>query len=707
MSTPDRAPTVIVHKPTFAQLPLVAITPSRSNPRKHFDAGKLAELAASIAAFGVHQPIIVRPLPGDRVADTHRAVQYELVCGERRYRASQQAQVDTIPAMIRALTDDEVLEVQIVENLQRTDLSELEEAEGYEALMQHSDLTADQVGAKIGKSRSYVYARLKLLDLSVECKQALREGRIDASRALLIARIPDGKLQLKALDYATKSEYTGEPPSVRKLQDWLKANVMLRLEHAIFKLTDVRLVEAAGACPDCPKRTGANPDLFADVDGADICTDPACYHAKEDAHRQQLINRAQAKGMRIVQEQEALDMLEGRNHRSKPADYDDMATLRPELCDEGTRPATLGQLLGKDAPAPILFIHPRTQQVSELVPTDEARAVLLAKGLIKTEQARATKVEDLQHEIEHLKRAAENKVQHASDRAIFDATSAAIQATPTDQAHALLSPEFLRAWLFVQLDEHDPEVFSQVIGYQIADGMDEQDAITHHVQHLGATDVIRAVACVMHHDDWAGNTGPYKTQDVLTQQLGINTKAITKAATAAVRADYAQQIKELQAQIDAAAAPKPPAPDAAKSDLPHAPAARPNVGAGVGKKPKGGKPAKVATAAPKTSPEEAMQGIAAALQGIEGQASAPGGAVAPAAAPDGSGHALTTGTRVRITINLDRLGTTARKWAGRKGTITKTNVDHDPDFFDVSFKGRTGGIATFRTDQLEPCEVPA
>jgi len=98
---------------------------------------------------------------------------------------------------------------------------------------------------------------------------------------------------------------------VRAFKTWLQRNVMLRLEDAIFKITDVRLVEAAGSCTDCPKRTGANPDLFADVDSADICTDPACYHGKEEAHRAALVKRAEAKGLRIVQDKEALEMIEG------------------------------------------------------------------------------------------------------------------------------------------------------------------------------------------------------------------------------------------------------------------------------------------------------------------------------------------------------------------------------------------------------------
>ncbi len=155
---------------TFLHIALDRITPSLTNPRKTFDPATLAELAASIQASGVHQAVLVRPLPGDRVAETDRAVQFELVTGERRLRACSLANVATIPAMIRPLTDDQVMEIQIVENLQRDDLTELEEAEGYEALMQHSHL-----GAEFSQD---AYARYRA------SRREYDDGQCDAANAL-------------------------------------------------------------------------------------------------------------------------------------------------------------------------------------------------------------------------------------------------------------------------------------------------------------------------------------------------------------------------------------------------------------------------------------------------------------------------------------------------------------------------------------------
>lgn len=615
----------------FIELPL--IEPSLTNPRKTFNEAKLQELADSIKASGVHQPILVRKLPGTRVADTSfepgncrpRDVRpvYEIVSGERRYRASKMAGASTIPALIRELADDQVLEVQIIENLQRDDLTELEEAEGYEALMQHSGLNADQVGAKIGKSRSYVYGRLKLLDLAMESKQALREGKIDASRALLIARIPDGKLQMKALEFATTpSSYPPEPPSVRRLQDWLKTNVMLRLDQAIFKLTDVRLVEAAGSCTACPKRTGANPDLFVDVESADICTDPACYHGKEEAHRAKLVKKAEAKGMRIVQDKEAIELMEGNQFRSMPLGYVAMSTQRPDLSREGDRPMTLAQALGKDAPSPILFIHPRTQEVSELVPAEEAEAVLLAKGLIKAETVRAEKLQDLEEELERLRTNVERETDRAVGKAVRVATAEAIARLPAAQAKLLLTGEVLRAFLLSELDQQDEDYLATVLGYEFPENAKDKGqeiaAITGHIQRMGDTDLIRAMAlCFLDRDSRYWHRPSTPVLDAFVKVLDVDTKSLRRAAVAEVKSQYASEIKDVQAKIDAQKAP-PATP----------PAARPKEGAG-------GRSSKKYSAAPAAlSAEEATQGIAAAMQGLEAQASAD--AVAPDAEPGGA-----------------------------------------------------------------------
>jgi ParB/RepB/Spo0J family partition protein len=313
----EAAPTLKKADEAFAMLELALITPSLTNPRRTFNEAKMVDLADSIIASGVHQPILVRPLPANRLDDTFRnrgdgmpLPTHEIVSGERRYRASKVARRTTIPAMIRTLSDQEVLEIQIVENLQRDDLTELEEAEGYQRLCDETSIAKELVGERIGKSRSYVYGRMKLLDLTSAPREALRAGDIDGSKALLIARIPDEKLQIKALEAATEKDHQGSPRlSYRALQTWVQQNVMLKLSAARFSIVDASLVPSAGDCKSCSKRTGANPDLFADVDGPDVCTDPKCFHSKEEAHSTALVAIAKAKGMEVIEGREAKEVM--------------------------------------------------------------------------------------------------------------------------------------------------------------------------------------------------------------------------------------------------------------------------------------------------------------------------------------------------------------------------------------------------------------
>jgi len=373
--------------PTFEVLHTASITPSLTNPRKTFDAGKLKELAESIRASGVHQPILVRPLPGSRTEDTfldrgwgQPLPTYELIAGERRLRACRLAGVDEIPAMIKHLTDAQVLECQIVENLQRDDLAPLEEAEGYQALIDATGLNKDQVGERIGRSRTYVYGRLKLLDLCHEARNALREGKIDASKGLLIARIPNEALQIKAVKHLSQTDYRGEPIGQREAMSWIRANVMLKLSDARFNIKSVDLVQVAGSCESCEKRTGANPDLFSDIDAPDLCTDPDCFRAKGDAHVAAITERARAKGMEVIEGKEAQEL--------KPNRWGGIQGFMPldqvvAEDDDGKR-QTLRSLLSKaDMKAVALFVDPHGGEPLELISSALADKVLAKADLGK------------------------------------------------------------------------------------------------------------------------------------------------------------------------------------------------------------------------------------------------------------------------------------------------------------------------------------
>lgn len=623
----------------FANIELPLIVSSLTNPRKTFNPVKLTELANSIKASGVHQPILVRPLPGSRVEETswnseagkqltRRAVRptYEIVAGERRYRASQEAGVATIPAMIRDLTDEEVLEIQIVENLQRDDLTELEEAEGYEALMAHSKITADAVGVKIGKSRSYVFGRLKLLDLSQDSKQALREGQIDASRALLIARIPDSTLQAKAIKEATRQDGQGEVISLRSFQSWLRSNVMLHLDTASFKITDARLVKEAGSCKDCPKRTGANPDLFTDVPSADICTDPVCFHSKEDAHRATMVAQAEKKGMRLVEGKEAQQIC-SRWNSSQLNGYLPLSQVREDAAqmigsmEKGLRAPTLRDLLGKDAPSPVLIENPFTKEFIEAVPVEETEALLVVRGLIKATKSQADKQESLQADIDDLQEGMKKRIAREARQATYDAVINGIRAIPDNQVIKLLTGDVLREWLQVKLgDGIEEEEMAFMLGYTFEEGVDEIDALGMHIRATSTATLLRALVIYMAMEDRPYSSyqyGPASDMTILkalSAGVQIDTSAIESEVTKTVKAEVSADIKRLKAELKAATMP------------PSIPASETSSGGEGAEKSKPGKTAPARK--PKLNASEAMSGIATAMQSVEAPTSAPDGAVA-------------------------------------------------------------------------------
>jgi ParB family chromosome partitioning protein len=173
---PNAAPPPAAGRAVLA-LPVEAVDRSKDQPRKRFDEAKLEELAASIREHGVVEPILVRR-HGER---------YRIVAGERRWRAAQRAGLREIPALVRDATDRQAFELALVENLQRTDLNAVEEAEAYEVLVREHGLTQEQVAARVGKDRSTVANALRLLKLPGDVRDLVRDGRLEMghARALL------------------------------------------------------------------------------------------------------------------------------------------------------------------------------------------------------------------------------------------------------------------------------------------------------------------------------------------------------------------------------------------------------------------------------------------------------------------------------------------------------------------------------------------
>ncbi len=168
-------------------LPIEHLKPGRYQPRRRMDDGPIKDLAQSIAAKGILQPILVRPLAGQPDS-------YEIIAGERRWRAAQIAGLHEVPVVVKDLSDVEALEIALIENLQRQDLTPLEEAEGYKRLLDEFSHTQEQLAETVGKSRSHVANMMRLLGLPEAVKDMLQSGELTAghARALLTAPDPAG-----------------------------------------------------------------------------------------------------------------------------------------------------------------------------------------------------------------------------------------------------------------------------------------------------------------------------------------------------------------------------------------------------------------------------------------------------------------------------------------------------------------------------------
>lgn len=267
----------------FQELPIDSLSPSPTNPRKRFNEKELQDLAASIKEKGVMQPILARPMPG-------LFESYEIVAGERRWRASKLAGLETIPATVRELDDIETLQLQIIENMQRSDLHPLEEAQALQNMLQatgsngHKQWTHEELGAKIGKSRSYVFASLNLLKLSNFAKDKFLEDKFGRETALLISRIPGEKLQERLVKDISEREL-----SYRAAKDYIHRDFTFDLTKATWDKFDETVLAETPSCAKCPKRSGNYPELHPDIESPDVCTDPTCYSNKKAAYADRVI----------------------------------------------------------------------------------------------------------------------------------------------------------------------------------------------------------------------------------------------------------------------------------------------------------------------------------------------------------------------------------------------------------------------------------
>jgi ParB/RepB/Spo0J family partition protein len=365
---------------TITSIPLGQLRESPFNPRRTF-AG-LDELAASIVAEGrIHEPLLVRPV---RAADSDGIDAFEIVFGHRRFRAAAVAGLEAAPCMVRTMTDAEARSAQIAENLQRADVHPIEEAEGFQAMIDGDNLTADDLVAKFGKSRSYVYGRLKLLEACPAIRKACLADEIGSEVALLIARLRTPAFQEKALEYIKKDWRAklddGGKASYRHIRDMLSEKFSLDLKDAIFDTEDEMLVPAAGHCVRCWKRSGNAPEFddiaapndrkdkygrFVDrapVHGADVCTDPDCFAEKKKAHLTREAAKLQEAGKTVIQGSKARQSIDA--YGNIKGGFIKLADVRDAL-----------KKVSKDAKPTVVTIQdPRNGKTHQAVKLDELKA---------------------------------------------------------------------------------------------------------------------------------------------------------------------------------------------------------------------------------------------------------------------------------------------------------------------------------------------
>jgi ParB/RepB/Spo0J family partition protein len=272
--------------PADSTLALTKLVRSKTN-RQIVEDEALLEMAATMKFFGVLQPLLVRRLPAERLQDTFedeatRRATHEIIAGERRFVAAGIAGLRQVPVHIVEADNITAVVLQLIENLHREDLNPLDEARGIQQLVDDFSMTREAVADVLKKSRSHVFESLRLLNICPEAIAALKAGTLNRSVALLVAQRPTPALQVEFTKKVLTSGPDGGPLSYRSAKDLAQRQYMTDLTQAPFALDNAQLLPKVGACTQCPKRTGANPELW-DKAGADVCTDTACFADKKEA----------------------------------------------------------------------------------------------------------------------------------------------------------------------------------------------------------------------------------------------------------------------------------------------------------------------------------------------------------------------------------------------------------------------------------------
>jgi ParB/RepB/Spo0J family partition protein len=479
----------------FIRIPLDQLVESPFNPRRTFNEATLQELATDIKEVGVQQPLLVRPRWSNPLREgIEPADKHEVVFGHRRYRASVLAGVPDAPCMVRAMTDAEARRVQISENLQREDVHPIEEAEGFQALMNDPEqpVTADKLAEQLGKSRSYVYGRLKLLQACKPVRDACLAGTIGSEVALLIARLRTDKLQEKALAAIKGRSYKledGGSTSFRSIRGLLNEKFTLELKGAIFDTADEALLPGAGSCTACPRRTGNAPE-YDDIAtarassgswspdwlrhrGADVCTDPDCFDSKKKAHLKRKAANLEAKGKTVV---------DGARARAAIDDRGNVKGAYIALKDVKDAVAKARQAAQRDSkvvpPLVVTIQDPRTGKTVEAVKREELRAAG-AKVAEPKGQRTDYEAERKKREEEHARLEVKAKTETALRLAVLERVRAAA-ATAQRSAFDL---RLVAEAAYAGVKWKDRETLAAVYGFK------SEGALEKHIGQMSVADL--------------------------------------------------------------------------------------------------------------------------------------------------------------------------------------------------------------------------
>ena len=257
---------------------------SPTNPRKTYSVPELEELARSIRDHGLINPITVRPVYEENPSNKSLPpgiLHYEVVAGNRRFKAAQIADMEFVPCIVRELTDDQVLDIQIDENLHRQDVPPLEEADAFKSLLDAKRISINELAARLNKSAAYIYKRIRLTNLSEKYRPYLQDGTLPVTVAEIIS-----SYTIEAQDNAFKSVMYKEGEKViffdgKYVRRRMEMDLCTELKKAIWPLDAENMQPGLPACSACEKNTAVATLLFPDGLSNQRCTDKACWKVKE------------------------------------------------------------------------------------------------------------------------------------------------------------------------------------------------------------------------------------------------------------------------------------------------------------------------------------------------------------------------------------------------------------------------------------------